>query len=59
MYIFLKLDNNRMIINKLDNYLILPKNSHLTHINLKPCTKCPPWGFNLKAIYKTSTNFIH
>jgi hypothetical protein len=59
MYIFLKLDNNIMITNKLDNYLILPKNACLTHVNPKPCTKCPPWEFNLKSSYKTSTNFIH
>ncbi len=48
-----------MITNRLDNYLILPKNDRLTHVNPKPYTKCHPWGFNLKPIYKTSINFIH
>jgi hypothetical protein len=41
MYIFKKLDNNRVIKNRLDNYLIPPKNGHLTHINPKLYIKCP------------------
>jgi hypothetical protein len=32
-----------MIKNRLDNYLIPPKNGHLTHINPKLYIKCPPW----------------
>ncbi len=32
-----------MIKNRLDNYLIPPKNGHLTHINPKLYVKCPPW----------------
>jgi hypothetical protein len=32
-----------MMKNRLDNYLIPPKNGHLTHINPKLYIKCPPW----------------
>ncbi len=45
MYI---LDNyiiNKMIKNRLDNYLITPpKNGCLTHVDLKLYTKCPHWA---------------
>ncbi len=41
----LKNNNNRAIINRLDNYLIPPplKNGCLKHVDLKLYTKCPPW----------------
>jgi hypothetical protein len=39
MYILL--NNNRMIKNKLNNYLIPLQNDRLTHVNPKLYTKCP------------------
>ncbi len=41
MYILKKLDNNRMVKNRFNNYLILPKNNHLMHIDPKLYTKYP------------------
>jgi hypothetical protein len=40
MYI-LENNNNKVIINKLNNYLIPLKNDHLTHVDPKLYTKCP------------------
>jgi hypothetical protein len=42
MYILYKLNNNRVIKNRLDNYLILPKNDCLMYLDPKFYTKCPP-----------------
>jgi hypothetical protein len=41
MHILKKKDNNRVVKNRFDNYLIPPKNNHLMHIKLKLYTKCP------------------
>jgi hypothetical protein len=42
MYIFKNSDNNRVIKNRLDNYLIRLKNARLMHVDLKFYIKCPP-----------------
>jgi hypothetical protein len=46
----LKLDNNRVTKNRLENNLIPPcKNGRLTNIDPKFYTKCPPWGRVFKS----------
>jgi hypothetical protein len=45
MYILKKLNNNRVMKNRLDNYVIPLKNSHLMHVDPKLYIKCPPLGF--------------
>jgi hypothetical protein len=39
-----KLNNNKMIKNKLDIYLIPFTNGRLMHVNPKLYTMCFPWG---------------
>jgi len=41
MYILKKLDTNRMIKTRLNNYVTLPQNGRLMHIDPKLYTKCP------------------
>jgi hypothetical protein len=45
IYIYIR-DNNKVIKNRLDNYLIPPTNGRLMNVNPKLYTKCPPWGLS-------------